>query len=611
MAALVVVAVLSGCTSGPTPGSELRIATPQPVTSFNAQTVFGDSPSNQGVLSATDGGFFEPHAEQQRVLNQSFGDVSVDSLDPLTVTYTLGDSATWSDGVAVSPADLLLAWAGISGVLNDSGAKREALIDQESGLPTAAFTGKTVFFDGMPNGLEHAATTPVVDEKTGAVTLVFDEPVVDWRLIFDIGVPAHVVAAQALGSADATEGQNAILAAIQNNDRAALASISRQWSTGFVASEITDAATQLVATGPYSVTAIGETLELTANDNYAGSSRASIETILVDVDRDVSGTIEAIAGGDLDVALVAPTDELLTAMKAAKSDESDVILTSGQGSLFEHLDLQFARSANGTFDKPEVRQAFLMTVPRQEIVDSLIGPFDADATPRDTFLLPQGHPNEETLAADSGVAAFAKPNIDKAKSMLASAGVKSPTVCILFDAQNARRAATFELIRASADQAGFVVTDCSSDDWLSKLGVPGAYDASLFAWETNAAVTTPTLRYGSKDAPANFNFYANGAVDAALLKLSKQAGGKPVLAKPADQAAILEQVNLSLTDPTLGTESVDALVKIEQTLWADAYGMPLYQQPEIVVHRAGVTGIDAGALTPGLLWNVAQWRVTG
>src|SRR5699024_2179383 len=38
--------------------------------------------------------------------------------DPLKVKYTINDNATWSDGVPVTAADLLLYWGAISGNFN-------------------------------------------------------------------------------------------------------------------------------------------------------------------------------------------------------------------------------------------------------------------------------------------------------------------------------------------------------------------------------------------------------------------------------------------------------------------------------------------------------------
>src|SRR5690606_30276732 len=96
---------------------------------------------------------------------------------------------------------------------------------------------------------------------------------------------------------------------------------------------------------------------------------------------------------------------------------------------------------------------------------------------------------DESIASN-GSQRFTRVNVTAAKRLLADAEVTKPVVCILFDPANPRRVREFELIQSSAAEAGFRVTNCSSPDWEDFLGVDGAYDAALFAWnETTAAVS--------------------------------------------------------------------------------------------------------------------------
>ena len=136
-------------------------------------------------------------------------------------------------------------------------------------------------------------------------------------------------------------------------------------------------------------------------------------------------------------------------------------------------------------------------------------------------------------------------------------------------------------MKASAEQAGFVVSDCSASDWEGFLGVPGAYDAALFAWnETTAAVSSAEARLLSTSSVSNFSNYASATVDALLAELAVEDDA-------AQQRALLEQIDAQLAD--------------------DSYGMPLYQFGTIVAHRTAIDGIAPAPLS-GLLWNVWQWQ---
>src|SRR5699024_3704735 len=78
---------------------------------------------------------------------------------------------------------------------------------------------------------------------------------------------------------------------------------------------------------------------------------------------------------------------------SAAEDLDGVTVDAADGATYEHVDFTFDNK--GPFD-PEahggdeeaakkIRQAFLKTVPREDIVDKIIKPLDEDATTRDSF----------------------------------------------------------------------------------------------------------------------------------------------------------------------------------------------------------------------------------
>jgi peptide/nickel transport system substrate-binding protein len=229
-----------------------------------------------------------------------------------------------------------------------------------------------------------------------------------------------------------------------------------------------------------------------------------------------------------------------------------------------------------------VREAFLKTVPRADIVSDLVEALQEDATTRDSQVFMPGSDGYADSVADNGSSDYAEVDIEGAKALLAEAGVVDPQVCILYAPTNPRRVSEFTLIQQSAALAGITVTDCSSADWRDLLGAPGAYDAALYGWlPTNVGVSA-TIEAFSSTGRNNLSHYANDKVDALLAELSTTFDAK-------------KQVQLE--------QQVDAL------LWSDAYGVPLYQYPSLYAYdEKVVTGVSTSVLAPTIFWNVWDWK---
>jgi peptide/nickel transport system substrate-binding protein len=568
---VVATAALSGCatTSLVVDGSTVTVASAQPFTSFNDQTTFGNTPANSGIVEATNAGFTYYDDQPALVRDESFGHYEIVSNDPFTVRYTIAEGVTWSDGEPVDAADLLLAWAANSGQLNTEGFDPSRYTDAESGQFTD-FPADVVYFDGASrSGLQHVSHTPQLGQDGRSITLQYDEFFVDWQLAFDVGLPAHIVAEQAAtftATKDETAGalaKKAVIKAISDRDAAALAPLAAAWNSAF--NSTTDAAL-LVSSGPYMVTDLTpeKSVTLSANPLYTGDRRPRFETIVIETIADPLATVKALANGSVDVIAPTPTEDVVHALSAL----DDVVVSTDSSGLFEHLDLQFSGAKSSTFTDPLLREAFLLTVPRAQMVRDLVKPVAPDATVRASFVL------------TDGTGAF-EQDIAKARTLIAQAGATAPPVCVLFDPSNPRRVAEFELIKASGEKAGFAVSDCSASDWEGFLGVQGAYDAALFAWnETSTAVSSPEARLRSTSTVSNFSHYASQSVDALLDRLAVEDD-------PAAQRALLE--------------------KVDAQLWADSYGVPLYQFPSIVAHSRDVENVSASPLS-GVLWNVWEWK---
>ncbi len=512
--------VLSACAapqSEVVEGSSISVAWNQAFYSYNPDTSFGNATANANIVYMSNSGFNYYNNEPALVRDESFGTYEIVSEDPLTVQYTINDDTQWSDGTEVDAADMLLAWVANSGVLNTPDFDPSEFTDPDTGEFTDEYPTDVVFFDGsIGSGLELVSQTPEIDGKT--ITLVYDDFFVDWELVFDVGMPAHITAGKALEIEDPAEAKQALIDAVQNNDTEALAAISSFWNSGFNFSEMPEDTDLVVGSGPYTITdfVADQYITLTANENYRGDNLPEIEEITVRFIPDPLAAVQALANGEVDIISPQATADVADALAALDG----VTVLGGEEAVYEHVDLTFADSKNGTFDDPLLREAFLKTIPRQQIVDTLIVPLNPEAEVRNSQLFLPGAPGYDETVENNGMQAnFGEVDIAGAQALIAEAGVTDPAVCILYASNNPRRVNEFALIQASATEAGFVVEDCGSPEWGGLLGTPGAYDATFFGWQsTSLGVTNSSATFRS-DGINNFSKYNNAEVDELLSQL--------------------------------------------------------------------------------------------
>jgi peptide/nickel transport system substrate-binding protein len=231
-----------------------------------------------------------------------------------------------------------------------------------------------------------------------------------------------------------------------------------------------------------------------------------------------------------------------------------------------------------------VRTAFLSTVPREAIVREAVAPVDPDATTRDSFVLAPGADGYDDQVRANGSSRFAEVDLDEARRLLASAGQAAPEVCVLYDPADPRRVAAFEAIRDSAQEAGFVVTDCSTPQWESVLDQPGAYDAALVD-SPDAYPSVAGIRQAHEDRADARDGLASADPDVASLFAS------------------------------LGrTEDADArgelLLRLDRRMYGDRAGLPLYQRPAVAAMQSRVGGVEVSPHQAGILDDAWRWTLS-
>ena len=486
--------------------------------------------------------------------NKDFGTYEKTSDDPLTVKYTISDDAKWSDGTPVTAGDFIFHWAANNDTVKAEGSETPLFdsisFEQGKYIPEAP--------EGEADGKEFTVTYP--------------EPYADWEILISTALPAHIVAKEAGMSFEE------LVTAAKEKDVEALTPAAEFWNDGwdFSPGELPDASL-VPSMGPYKFKdggwQAGQSITLEANPEYWGTPPATKELVLRFADPKTH--VQALQNGDLDVIEPQATVDTLQQLEGLGDD---VNVQTGDQLTWEHVD--YNRGEGSVFaDSPELREAFALCLPRQQIVDNLIKPIYADAQVmnlREVF--PFQDKYQEVVDA-----AYPKemdqPNIEKAKELVEKSGVSKPTVRLGYQAGNQRRTETVALIKSSCDQAGFDVQDANSPVFFKEVMPAGDYDAALFAWAGSGQKASGANIYQS-DGAQNQQSYNNPEVDAAWDKL----------ATSLDENEQLEQVKT-----------------IEKLLWEDFQAIPLYAHPGLVGHKADVANVRDTAAQSGALWNVEQW----
>jgi peptide/nickel transport system substrate-binding protein len=565
----------------------VNVAWNQPFYSYNEDSITGNATANSVITYLTKSGFNYYDEDLNLTPDESFGTYEKVSDDPLTVEYTFNENARWSDGVPVDPADLMLEWAAHSATFNNV----EPVTDDEGNVTNQAEIDAGVYFDAGSPGVMLIEETPEIDGQT--ISLTWSVPFADWEVAMTAPtLPAHVVAQRALGIEDPEEAKQAVVDAVVNEDIEDLAALSKVWSTDFNYTDLPEDEGLRLANGAYIMTDMvaDQYVTLEANPEYQGDRPASIETVTIRWNGDPMGQAQALQNGEVDLISPQATADLLAAVEGMEGIE---VLSSDEGT-YEHVDLQFTNG--GPFDPATyggnadaakaVRQAFLKTIPRQQIVENLIQPLNPNAEVRNSYTVVPGSPFYDTIAEANGMGEqYGEPDIAGAAQLLAGAGVTTPVpVRLLFDPNNTRRVNEFELIAASAREAGFEVTPYQvQTDWGTDLSNATAfYDAALFGWQSESTAVTESEANYKTGGGNNFYGYSNPEVDALFDELQTETD-------PERQEAILADVEAKLVE--------------------DAFGVTIFQFPGVTAwNTENISNVSKLSINPTIFYGFWDWE---
>ena len=585
--------VLSACS---TPGgseivedTSVSVGWNQPFYAQNNLTSTGNATTNSNVLYLTTSVFNYYDGDLNLVKNEDFGTYELVSEDPLTVKYTVNEDVTWSDGTPVDAADLILFW----GPQNDDFDNVAPEYDEEGNITNQDAIDAGVYFDGSSVAMTLVKEMPEVSDDGRSVTLVYESPRSDWEVSFQPSpIAAHAVASLALGIEDPEEGKQAILDAFKDKDQEALSKIAKSWNEDFNYTSMPDDELKYLSSGAYVMSEYVENqyLTVTARDDYAWGPKPKVESITIRYTEDPLASVTALQNGEVDLIQPQSSVDVIETLEGVEG----ITYQAEEEGTYEHVDVIF--NNGGPFDPATyggdeetarlVRQAFLLTIPRAEILEKLIVPLNPEAQMRNSHTVVPGSPAYDEVVEGNGsdfYTADDEANRETAKDLLEQAGVDTPVdVRFLYGASNVRRANEYQLIQAAGEEVGFNVIDEGDDAWGGRLTQTDTYDASLFGWQsTNTFALNSEANYVTGGLN-NFAGYSNADIDGWY---EEMASASP-------------------------EEETELTIQIEAQLNEDGFSIPIFQFPGVVAHRNELEGVAMIPISPTIFWNYWEWEIS-
>ena len=553
--------VATGC-SGDLPasveeGTEVAVAWTNTLTSTNPANAASVTDGNLDIASVTRGAF-GTLVDDTVEMDETFGKVTMEGDDKQPrVRYDLA-KPTWSDGVPIDTADLMLGWAASSGYFSN---------------PKEGSSDGTVDFGGVTTGLTKSAYIPEIDEGARAIEVPLVVPVVDWQTALNVAVPAHVVGQKALKIEDPIEAKVAVENAIEESDTAKLTRIAEAWKTMFTVAEDGKASEDaLLSSGPYKVSKIsagegGQEVDLEANPEYAGEAKPTYEQVrLTPAGADALDSL----GEKVDVVQVAPTKGNRKQVRDLERRDYGVA-TANDGTMWA-LTL---RTDRGVFKRKETRTSYLRAVPRGDISEGGAGDWAEAYEATDVVLFPPGGEGYQIATEDSGF----NTKFGASEDAKAPRGAR---VCISYDKSSAFASGAYDAIANAVDDEGWSTADCGVSS-ADKLLSGSRWDAVLARIPIPQTPEEITAQWGTKGSRN-----ATGGGDRERDRLINE------LARTADPY-----------------EARDVRVEIEKSLVRDSIVVPIVMNPTVTVIDKKVDSVRprSGQVAP-LVSTVVEWSPT-
>ena len=568
------------------------------LTGFNSSTPDTNLTINAAVGYLTGMGFNYYDDKKNVIQNKTFGSYKVvkNGATDFRVQYTVEKGRVWSDGTPITAVDLLL-----SHVLSSNAySKAAGLGDPDSdNVPSFNSNG----YGGTYN--DNIVGQPVLSADKMSVTLQYKKKIANWDLFGPGPSPVHTLVLISEGKKglqsvkDNEAARDRFLAAYNSKNTAVLKAIGKVWSEAYNITEVNDKTNELLFVGnggftvESAVTKSSVTLKKNPKYNSGPALSGSVDTVIFKFISDGTAASQALANGELDIYAGQATADAVAALKKI----SNVTVKGGIQSCYEHWDTRVSNAPgqadyNGIFKGhggkgADLRKAFLLSIPREEITEKLIRPINPDAVVLGSTFLSPGENGYDRLVANNGSSFYVGSQdalnakaLRLVKKHFPSASPSNPVkVKVLVPGNNPRRAAEFALAKANAIKAGFDLQGDVQASWSPKIQLSD-YDAMFFAYCQTAASQTGT----------NANFKLGGGNNRTGVNL-------PSL------DAILDKLQVPMDNRTL----VSTVIQAERIIHNEGLTVGVFQFPAVTAYNKNLKGVKPAPLSPNLVWNYWEW----
>ena len=568
------------------------------LTSFNSGTPDTNLTIN-GAVGYLSGIGFNYYDDKKNVIqNKVFGSYKVvkNNATDFRVQYTVAPGRVWSDGTPITAVDLLL-----SHVLNSNAYSKAAGLGDPDSDTVPAFNSNG--YGGTYN--DNIVGQPVLSADKMSLTLQYKMKIANWDLFGPGPSPVHTLVLmsegkKALGSvADNNAARDRFLAAFNTKNTAVLKAIGKVWSEAYNITEVNASTNPLlfVGNGGYlvdsAVTKSSVTLKVNPKYNSGPALSGSVETIIFKFISDGTAASQALANGELDIYAGQATADAVAALRKI----SNVTIKGGIQSCYEHWDTRVSNAPgqpdyNGVFKGhggkgADLRKAFLLSIPREEITEKLIRPINSEAVVLGSTFLAPGQDGYDRLVSTNGSSFYVGSQsalnakaLRLVKKHYPTASASNPVaIKVLVPGNNSRRAAEFALAKANAIKAGLDLQGDVQAAWSPRIQL-SEYDAMFFAYCQTAVSQTGT----------NANFELGGGNNRTGVNL------------PA-----LDAILKKLQSPLDNRAYVSYIIQAERIIHSEGLSVGVFQFPAVTAYNKDLKGVKPAPLSPTLVWNYWEW----
>ena len=571
-----------------------------PITGLNCSLSATNSTTCAAVSYVQGAGFNYYNNKKELVKNTIFGSYKIvkKAATDFRVQYTVNPGRVWSDGTPINAVDLLLSHV----LSSDAYSIAAGLGDPKSKTAKPAFNG--LGYSGVY--ANNIVGDPVLSADKMSVTLQYKKPIANWDIYGPGPSPVHTLVLMAEGKkalgtvAENEAARDRFLKAYQTKDTDLLKKMGKIWSEDYTITTV-DSKTNpllLVGNGGFIIdSAVAKTsVTLVKNPKYNSGPALSgtVDKIVFKFIGDGTAAAQALANGELDVYAGQATADGVAKLKAISS----VNVVGTDQVAYEHWDLHYDTVPdedpytgpfsvkNGAKSKA-LRQAFLLGIPRDEIMQKLIAPINGVTNPiRSTWVAPGSAFYDKVTAANGSEFYSRGTQESRNKSALALVqkfypdALKNPIkINVLVPGNNPRRAAEFALAKANLAKVGFDLVGDVRTDWPSQLG-NSKYDVYFFAWVASSVTQRQSAEVFDTNGGNNITGYSNPAVD-----------------------GIIATLDAPLSESLLAAK----YIAIERLTNADAVTIGVFIHPGVVAVNKDLKNVKPGPLSPQMVWNYWEW----